>query len=85
MTNKIKKFLYTLEHLNRDAHEEIQTFAFYRPLLYYVLRILIDNFSRLKPLLFGCKRFQYFSITSIFGLFRTSADHFPTPLMASEQ
>ena len=45
MTNKIKKFLYTLEHLNRDAHEEIQTFAFYRPLLYYVLRILIDNFQ----------------------------------------
>ena len=33
MTNKIKKFLYTLEHLIPDAHEEIPTFAFYHPLL----------------------------------------------------
>ena len=38
MTNKIKKFLYTLEHLIPDAHEEIPTFAFYHPLLkwYYI-------------------------------------------------
>ena len=28
MTHKIKKFLYTLEHLIPDAHEEIPTFAF---------------------------------------------------------
>ena len=34
MTNKIKKFLYTLEHLIPDAHEEIPTFALYHPLLY---------------------------------------------------
>ena len=33
MTNKIKKFLYTLEHLIPDAHEEIPTFAIYHPLL----------------------------------------------------
>ena len=33
MTNKIKKFLYTLEHLIPDAHEEIPTFAFYHPML----------------------------------------------------
>ena len=33
MTNKIKKFLYTLEHLIPDAHEEIPTFALYHPLL----------------------------------------------------
>ena len=31
MTNKIKKFLYTLEHLIADAHEEIPSFAFYHP------------------------------------------------------
>ena len=36
MTNKIKKFLYTLEHLIPDAHEEIPTFAFYHPLLLLV-------------------------------------------------
>ena len=33
MTNKIKKFLYILEHLIPDAHEEIPTFALYHPLL----------------------------------------------------
>ena len=33
MTNKIKKFLYTLEHLIPDAHKEIPTFALYHPLL----------------------------------------------------
>ena len=37
MTNKIKKFLYTLEHLIPDAHEEIPTFAFYHPLLTQLL------------------------------------------------
>ena len=36
MTNKIKKFLYTLEHLIPDAHEEIPTFAFYHPLLLWM-------------------------------------------------
>ena len=35
MTNKIKKFLYTLEHLIPDAHDEIPTFAFYHPLLLF--------------------------------------------------
>ena len=33
MTNKIKKFLYTLEHLIPDGHDEIPTFALYHPLL----------------------------------------------------
>ena len=32
MTNKIKKFLYTLEHLIPDGYE-IPTFALYHPLL----------------------------------------------------
>ena len=32
MTNKIKKFLYTLEHLIPDGRDEIPTFALY-PLL----------------------------------------------------
>ena len=33
MTNKIKKFLYTLEHLIPDGHDEIPTFALCHPLL----------------------------------------------------
>ena len=33
MTNKIKKFLYVLEHLSPDGHDEISTFALYHPLL----------------------------------------------------
>ena len=33
MTNKIKKFLYTLEHLIPDGRDEIPTFALYHPLL----------------------------------------------------
>ena len=33
MTNKIKKFLYTLEHLIPDGYDEIPTFALYHPLL----------------------------------------------------
>ena len=33
MTNKIKKFLYTLEHLILDGYDEIPTFALYHPLL----------------------------------------------------
>ena len=33
MTNKIKKFLYVLEHLIPDGHDEIPTFALYYPLL----------------------------------------------------
>ena len=33
MTNKIKKFLYVLEHLIPDGHDEIPTFALYHPLL----------------------------------------------------
>ena len=36
MTNKIKKFLYTLEHLIPDGCDEIPTFALYHPLLYAV-------------------------------------------------
>ena len=36
MTNKIKKFLYTLEHLIPDGYDEIPTFALYHPLLAYV-------------------------------------------------
>ena len=34
MTNKIKKFLYILEHLIPDGRDEIPTFALYHPLLY---------------------------------------------------
>ena len=33
MTNKIKKFLYILEHLIPDGYDEIPTFALYHPLL----------------------------------------------------
>ena len=33
MTNKIKKFLYTLEHLIPDGRDEIPTFVLYHPLL----------------------------------------------------
>ena len=33
MTNKIKKFLYILEHLIPDGRDEIPTFALYHPLL----------------------------------------------------
>ena len=33
MTNKIKKFLYTLEHQIPDGRDEIPTFALYHPLL----------------------------------------------------
>ena len=33
MTNKIKKFLYILEHLIPDGHNKIPTFALYHPLL----------------------------------------------------
>ena len=41
MTNKIKKFLYTLEHLIPDGHDEIPTFALYHPLLPLDLQILL--------------------------------------------
>ena len=34
MTNKIEKFLYILEHLIPDGHDEIPTFALYHPLLH---------------------------------------------------
>ena len=43
MTNKIKKFLYTLEHLIPDGHDEIPTFALYHPLLFGGL-IKIKNY-----------------------------------------
>ena len=33
MTNKIKKFLYILEHLIPDGRDEFPTFALYHPLL----------------------------------------------------
>ena len=33
MTNKIKKFLFILEHLIPDGRDEIPTFALYHPLL----------------------------------------------------
>ena len=33
MTNKIKKFLFGLEHLIPDGRDEIPTFALYHPLL----------------------------------------------------
>ena len=36
MTNKIKKFLYILEHLIPDGRDEIPTFALYHPLLIIV-------------------------------------------------
>ena len=36
MTNKIKKFLYILEHLIPDGRDEIPTFALYHPLLFVV-------------------------------------------------
>ena len=32
MTNKIKMFLFTLEHLIPDGRDEIPTFALYHPL-----------------------------------------------------
>ena len=41
MTNKIKKFLYTLEHLIPDGRDEIPTFALYHPLLLLVLLPLV--------------------------------------------
>ena len=37
MTNKIKKFLYILEHLIPDGRDEIPTFALYHPLLLLAL------------------------------------------------
>ena len=33
ITNKLKKFLYTLEHLIPDGYDEIPTFAFDHPML----------------------------------------------------
>ena len=33
MANKIKKFLFTLEHLIPDGYDEIPTFALYHTLL----------------------------------------------------
>ena len=39
MTNKIKKFLYTLEHLIPDGCDEIPTFALYHPLLLLMTEI----------------------------------------------
>merc|ERR1711994_1144207 len=39
MTNKIKKFLYTLEHLIPDGYDEIPTFALYHPLLIMILLV----------------------------------------------
>ena len=44
MTNKIKKFLYTLEHLIPDGYDEIPTFALYHPLL------LLGVFNQKKAL-----------------------------------
>ena len=44
MTNKIKKFLYILEHLIPDGRDEIPTFALYHPLLAVFISIL---FARL--------------------------------------
>ena len=43
MTNKIKKFLYTLEHLIPDGRDEIPTFALYHPLL--VLRKIDKHYE----------------------------------------
>ena len=37
MTNKKKKFLYTLEDLIPDGYDEIPTFALYHPLLAYAI------------------------------------------------
>ena len=46
MTNKIKKFLYTLEHLIPDGRDEIPTFALYHPLLLEdVIQVSKDNLS----------------------------------------
>ena len=39
MTNKIKKFLYILEHLIPDGYDEIPTFALYHPLLVQLYNI----------------------------------------------
>ena len=44
MTNKIKKFLYILEHLIPDGRDEIPTFALYHPLLILGLAIQFLNF-----------------------------------------
>ena len=41
MTNKIKKFLYILEHLIPDGRDEIPTFALYHPLLIIVVVDLV--------------------------------------------
>ena len=60
MTNKIKKFLYTLEHLIPDAHEEIPTFALYHPL---------TRTLQLKLNLLNCK-VQQKNIRYISGLLR---------------
>ena len=41
MTNKIKKFLYTLEHLIPDGYDEIPTFALYHRLLTLLFNVYI--------------------------------------------
>ena len=46
MTNKIKKFLYILEHLIPDGRDEIPTFALYHPLLHshtFILELYLDS------------------------------------------
>ena len=43
MTNKIKKFLYILEHLIQDGHNEIPTFAIYHHIDHVPSRIPTHN------------------------------------------
>ena len=54
MTNKIKKFLYILEHLNPDGRDEIPTFALYHPLLLLDAKLQVFGFNSIldmrKPL-----------------------------------
>ena len=45
MINKIKKFLYTLEHLIPDGYDEIPTFALYHPLLSKVSFVILNSWA----------------------------------------
>ena len=47
MTNKIKKFLYILEHLIPDGYDEIPTFALYHPMLFTTVKVGIVKSNKL--------------------------------------
>ena len=53
MTNKIKKFLYILEHLIPDRYDEIPTFASYYPILFITVKVGIVDRTRSNKLVCG--------------------------------